>query len=117
MHSKEVEVHEIKELHVNHPLRKRKLNILRNKGDFEYNKIYDNNIVVRKCINAHKNITQKYVLCPYCLGYFIKRNLRHHKNRCSHHKGDRKLQGNARKLQNYIHSRATDTLKNYIVPR
>ncbi|KAJ8947907.1 hypothetical protein NQ317_005945, partial [Molorchus minor] len=41
-------------------------------------------------------------------------DLRHHKKRCCPQKGDRSLQANSRRLYNYIHSRASQTLKSHV---
>lgn len=116
LHSKEVEVQDIKQLHISDPIRRRKLNLLRNKGDFEHNKVSKENIlVVRHSTKANTHNEKQYVPCPSCLGYFMKHNLRHHKARCSPHKGDRQLQGNSRKLLNLIHGKASERLRNCVV--
>lgn len=114
VHFREPEVKEIMRLHKNNFQRRKKIDDLRKKGDFAFNELKtdEENIVVR---NSSVGI-RKYRPCPSCLGYFTKDNLRHHKKRCSPKKGDRSLQGNSMKLTKYIHSRATDMLREQIAP-
>lgn len=75
LHLTEDEVKEIFNLHSSNPLRRQKINRLRRKGDYEYNKHGEEYIVSRKSIHANT----VYVPCPSCFGYFSKKNLRHHK--------------------------------------
>lgn len=101
-------------LHKDNFQRKKKIDDLRKKGDFQHNQLnYNNeNIVMRNSKIARR----MYRPCPSCLGYFSKDNLRHHKKKCSPKKGDRSLQGNSIKLTKYIHTRASDMLRNQIAP-
>lgn len=99
-------------LNSKNPERKMKIDKLRKKGDYNFNQETGDseNIVLRRGITDNKD----YRPCPSCLGYFRKDNLRHHRKRCSPKKGDRALQGNSIKLTNYIHSRASNMLRNEV---
>ncbi|KAG5872033.1 hypothetical protein JTB14_021927 [Gonioctena quinquepunctata] len=114
VHFREPEIREIMGLHKHNFQRRKKIDDLRKKGDFEYNQLNSDreNIVLRNSNVAMR----KYRPCPSCLGYFSKDNLRHHKQKCSPKKGDRSLQGNSIKLTKYIHARASEMLRNQIAP-
>ncbi|KAK9871724.1 hypothetical protein WA026_014176 [Henosepilachna vigintioctopunctata] len=116
VHKEENEVKEINSLPTSNPLRKKKIDLLRKKGDYDYNvSVHEgskNHIVARSSTKK----SAEYLPCPSCLGYFNKENIRRHKINCSPNHGSRHLQGNCRKLTNYIHEKASSTLRNFIAP-
>lgn len=114
VHGQENEVKVLTGMHASNPLRRQKIDRLRRKGDYEFNKSAnsEDHIVTR----MSKSQEAAFVPCPSCLGYFSKKNLRHHKKRCSPNKGSRDLQGSSRKLTYHIHGNASETLKNLITP-
>ncbi|KAG4067399.1 hypothetical protein HA402_000621 [Bradysia odoriphaga] len=91
-------------------------NMLRKQGDDKWNSDFDLNggllIVSRRHDESLNKLPTDYTICPFCLGYYTKTNIRHHAAACqvNPERKNRILKKVAAMVEGRIHSEASDRL-------
>lgn len=103
--------------------RKDAIAIIRKKGNFELFVDKDLNkdkmfVPVRRPTDEKKNSAENFAVCPDCQGLYTKNNLRHHSAKCPMQKdGSRGVMMKSRAVVGRIHHRASDVLRQKVIPR
>lgn len=95
------------------------LDEIRKKGNFQHNgdKVFNTGILITSR-RKHEGDVQQYVPCSKCLGFFSKKSLRKHFNKCNKitSKGTRSVICNGRRVEGDISCKANDIVRHAIFP-
>lgn len=122
VHKNEESVKEFLFLKPGCPNRKKIIDTIKKKSQFQYNTtsgINSGNLVVsRRPQEKLKRSGKDYKVCCNCKGFFSKYNLRHHARKCFNFRGnnDRNLTVMGRKIVLTIHPEASAKLRNDVFP-
>ncbi|KAF5305361.1 hypothetical protein FQR65_LT18706 [Abscondita terminalis] len=121
-HSNQPAVKMFMKLPPRNPERKKIIETIRRRGDFQHNVSLEYNsgelLVARRSHSDFLRTGKDYLPCPFCAAYFRKDTLRIHAKNCTPKtsKDDRTVRVLSRTLLSEIHPRASDILKNKIFP-
>ncbi|KAK4886360.1 hypothetical protein RN001_002631 [Aquatica leii] len=98
--------------------RRKIIETIRRRGDFEYNTSDECSelLVVRRSQINFPKASKDYLPCPYCTAFFCRSTLRLHVKHCSTvpRKGERNIQVLSRTILNSVHPSASEVLKNKV---
>lgn len=102
--------------------RKKLVSNIRKEGNYIHNTNPKYNtgtlITCRRQLSRNTNTVSSYIHCPHCKGSFAKNNIRHHYQKCNtEYKPNRREVGvMGRYLEGYVHHRASEGLKKFVLP-
>lgn len=102
--------------------RKNLVSKIRKEGNYIHNTNPNFNtgtlITCRRQLSRNTNTAISYIHCPQCKGSFSKNNIRHHYQKCNteHKPNRREISVLGRYLEGYVHNRASEDLKKFVLP-
>ncbi|XP_043460940.1 uncharacterized protein LOC122497738 [Leptopilina heterotoma] len=102
--------------------RRKVIDKIRKEGNHEHNTNKDYNtgvlLTCRRRQEKYNNNGEDYIHCSMCLGAFSKKTIHIHYKQCDplHKKGEKEIKVSGRRVEGFIHERASPILRNEIFP-